>query len=305
MQFSMWGEVVVSYNDEDAYLFAHPTTCARNTAQKEATATAKNNTDDDDNDDSDDDERYGRNNKTRHPGRSRHGPSSSAGPGPSSAQHHRGGRQRTTRGSHGKGSRGDKKQNRDRGSGATAALMDDDNGWGGDGGDGAVEPISQYPPPSGKQGAGKQRSCRGHRGKSDNSDDDGDGDDGQHERSYMVARYQGHRNNQTIKGISFFGYAYSGWWVGVCRGSAKRGGLCVHCSCNHYIQHHTLQFIHQHHRANHEYIATGSDCGHVYVYNKQHPSVLEAWLEGDTHVVNCIEPHPLEPLTMVTSGACV
>lgn len=26
MQFSMWGEVLVTYNDEDAYLFAHPAT---------------------------------------------------------------------------------------------------------------------------------------------------------------------------------------------------------------------------------------------------------------------------------------
>lgn len=37
MQFSMWGEVLVTYNDEDAYLFGHPAT----TGQRKPTVQAQ------------------------------------------------------------------------------------------------------------------------------------------------------------------------------------------------------------------------------------------------------------------------
>lgn len=56
------------------------------------------------------------------------------------------------------------------------------------------------------------------------------------------------------------------------------------------------------HRHSHEYVVSGSDCGHAYVWHKERPERLEAWLEADTQVVNCLEPHPFEGLTLATSG---
>lgn len=47
---------------------------------------------------------------------------------------------------------------------------------------------------------------------------------------------------------------------------------------------------------------SGSDCGHCYIWHKRRPDRLEAWLEADAHVVNCLEPHPFEGLTLATSG---
>jgi hypothetical protein len=29
---------------------------------------------------------------------------------------------------------------------------------------------------------------------------------------------------------------------------------------------------------------------------------LPAWLQGDEYVVNCLEPHPFQPLCLATSG---
>ena len=52
--------------------------------------------------------------------------------------------------------------------------------------------------------------------------------------------------------------------------------------------------------ASDEYIASGSDDGHIYMWSRD--GVLRQWLEGDRRVVNCIEPHPQLPLVMATSG---
>lgn len=50
-----------------------------------------------------------------------------------------------------------------------------------------------------------------------------------------------------------------------------------------------------------EYVMSGSDCGHVYVWSKQ-DGKLQQLLKGDRHVVNCLEPHPYLPATLATSG---
>jgi WD repeat-containing protein 42A len=47
---------------------------------------------------------------------------------------------------------------------------------------------------------------------------------------------------------------------------------------------------------------SGSDDGHLYVW-RRNTCELAAWLPGDRHVVNCLEPHPWLPLTLATSGA--
>ncbi|XP_078446603.1 transducin/WD40 repeat-like superfamily protein [Wolffia australiana] len=69
--------------------------------------------------------------------------------------------------------------------------------------------------------------------------------------------FSGHRNSQTVKGVSFFG-------------------------------------------PNDEYVASGSDCGHVYVWKKRGGELVRVMV-GDKNIVNCIEPHPHFPF-MATSG---
>lgn len=69
--------------------------------------------------------------------------------------------------------------------------------------------------------------------------------------------YDGHRNCDTVKGVSFF------------------GPKC-------------------------EYVASGSDCGGIFIWRKKDGKLLRV-LEGDKHVVNCIEPHPFAPI-MASSG---
>ncbi|KAJ3691286.1 hypothetical protein LUZ61_020450 [Rhynchospora tenuis] len=49
-----------------------------------------------------------------------------------------------------------------------------------------------------------------------------------------------------------------------------------------------------------EYVASGSDSGHVFIWRKRDAELLRA-LKGDRFVVNCIEPHPLVP-SLATSG---
>lgn len=50
-----------------------------------------------------------------------------------------------------------------------------------------------------------------------------------------------------------------------------------------------------------EYIVSGSDCGHVFLWDKETQEVVQ-FLEGDnTGVVNCLEPHPFAPI-LATSG---
>ncbi|KAL0100338.1 hypothetical protein PUN28_019596 [Cardiocondyla obscurior] len=73
-----------------------------------------------------------------------------------------------------------------------------------------------------------------------------------------VHRYQGHRNNATVKGVNFFG-------------------------------------------PKSEYIISGSDCGNIFIWDKNTEAVVQ-WMAGDKQgVVNCLEGHPHIPV-LATSG---
>lgn len=50
-----------------------------------------------------------------------------------------------------------------------------------------------------------------------------------------------------------------------------------------------------------EFVASGSDCGHLFVWSKR-DGRLRRMLHGDSNVLNCVEPHPHQPLTIATSG---
>ncbi|EFN54263.1 hypothetical protein CHLNCDRAFT_135819 [Chlorella variabilis] len=50
-----------------------------------------------------------------------------------------------------------------------------------------------------------------------------------------------------------------------------------------------------------EFVMSGSDCGHIYVWERD-SGVVQAVLKGDADTVNCLEPHPQHLLTMATSG---
>ncbi|CAF0814523.1 unnamed protein product [Adineta ricciae] len=73
-----------------------------------------------------------------------------------------------------------------------------------------------------------------------------------------IHHYQGHRNNNTVKGVNFYG-------------------------------------------RNSEYIISGSDCGHVFMWDK--PTEKCAWYAkgDDDGTVNVLEPHPCFPI-IATSG---
>lgn len=49
-----------------------------------------------------------------------------------------------------------------------------------------------------------------------------------------------------------------------------------------------------------DYIMSGSDCGHVFTWEKK-TGQLVMLMEADQHVVNCIQPHPTMPY-LATSG---
>lgn len=49
-----------------------------------------------------------------------------------------------------------------------------------------------------------------------------------------------------------------------------------------------------------DYIMSGSDCGHIFFWDRK-TEELVMLLEGDQHVVNCIQPHPTLPY-LATSG---
>lgn len=49
-----------------------------------------------------------------------------------------------------------------------------------------------------------------------------------------------------------------------------------------------------------DYIMSGSDCGHVFTWNR-HTGKLVMLLQADQHVVNCVQPHPELPY-LATSG---
>ncbi|CAK9170181.1 unnamed protein product [Ilex paraguariensis] len=69
--------------------------------------------------------------------------------------------------------------------------------------------------------------------------------------------YSGHRNSQTVKGVSFFG-------------------------------------------PNDEYILSGSDCGHIFIWKKRGAKLVRLMV-GDRHIVNQLEPHPHIPV-LATCG---
>lgn len=49
-----------------------------------------------------------------------------------------------------------------------------------------------------------------------------------------------------------------------------------------------------------EYVMSGSDCGHVFAWNRK-TGKLVMLLQADQHVVNCLQPHPTLPM-LATSG---
>lgn len=49
-----------------------------------------------------------------------------------------------------------------------------------------------------------------------------------------------------------------------------------------------------------DFVMSGSDCGHVFVWEKD-TARLCMLLEADQHVVNCLQPHPYLPL-LATAG---
>ena len=70
--------------------------------------------------------------------------------------------------------------------------------------------------------------------------------------------HAGHRNAETVKGVSFLG-------------------------------------------EDDRYVMSGSDDGHIYIWTKA-DGILRQWLKGDRQVVNCLEPHPCQPLSFASSG---
>lgn len=42
------------------------------------------------------------------------------------------------------------------------------------------------------------------------------------------------------------------------------------------------------------YVISGSDCGHIFIWDRQTAELLML-LEADNHVVNCLQPHPFDP----------
>ena len=52
---------------------------------------------------------------------------------------------------------------------------------------------------------------------------------------------------------------------------------------------------------NSEFVVSGSDCGHIFFWDKEGEDIVHM-VEGDVEgVVNCLEPHPNLPI-MATSG---
>ncbi|XP_043580889.1 DDB1- and CUL4-associated factor 8-like isoform X1 [Bombus pyrosoma] len=71
-------------------------------------------------------------------------------------------------------------------------------------------------------------------------------------------KYEGHRNNATVKGVNFFG-------------------------------------------PKSEFVISGSDCGNIFIWDKNTEAIVN-WMPGDEQgVVNCLEPHPHIPI-LATSG---
>lgn len=43
-----------------------------------------------------------------------------------------------------------------------------------------------------------------------------------------------------------------------------------------------------------DFVLSGSDCGRIFIWSR-HTAELVMLLEGDRHVVNCVQPHPYDP----------
>lgn len=76
--------------------------------------------------------------------------------------------------------------------------------------------------------------------------------------SNYVKRFKGHRNNQTVKGVNFYG-------------------------------------------PRSEYVVSGSDCGNVFIWDKNSEKIVQCMKGDQMGVVNCLEPHPSAPI-LATSG---
>jgi len=48
------------------------------------------------------------------------------------------------------------------------------------------------------------------------------------------------------------------------------------------------------------FIVSGSDCGHIFFWNKLTGELVNI-IPADNHVVNCVQPHPFDPM-LATSG---
>lgn len=50
------------------------------------------------------------------------------------------------------------------------------------------------------------------------------------------------------------------------------------------------------------FILSGSDCGRIFIWNKDTTEIVMI-LQGDRHVVNCVQPHPFDPSKYVIREA--
>ena len=71
-------------------------------------------------------------------------------------------------------------------------------------------------------------------------------------------RYQGHRNNATVKGVNFYG-------------------------------------------PQSQFIISGSDCGNIFLWDRETEGIVKLMPGDDNGVVNVLEPHPSLPV-LATSG---
>ena len=52
---------------------------------------------------------------------------------------------------------------------------------------------------------------------------------------------------------------------------------------------------------NSEFVVSGSDCGHIFFWDKEGEDIVHMVKGDDNGVVNCLEPHPNLPM-LATSG---
>lgn len=76
--------------------------------------------------------------------------------------------------------------------------------------------------------------------------------------SNYIHKYTGHRNNQTVKGVNFYG-------------------------------------------PHSEFVVSGSDCGHIFLWDKDTENIVQFMDGDDGGVINVLEPHPHAPV-LATSG---